>query len=427
VSEPAQPAAGFVPMRVPVAAKPAPTEPERTPAFRPVRPESEEESSSLRPHIPEQVVPTPPAALPPPGVQTPVIALDKTGPEVVRAGEPFSYEIVVRNVGMAPALRLVLVDELPAGTHVLAAEPQPFVQDNRLAWQLEGLDPGTEKRFQVRVLPAAGADWRGTATVMVSASRELHARVRGAPPAPVTEPAAAPEPLTCPVLLNLRGPGTFVVQGHPVTFELHVTNKGATPLVGLLLHTHLPPGLEHFYGSDIELNLDPLGPGDSRTEKLEVIATHTGHHVADVSVRAHGMAPVVARAEATVRNDPVLGLRLVGPREAWVGRETEYRLEVANRSPTDVSNVVVVERLPAGVSLVGGVFGGGYDAASRTLRWHVGRLAPGQVRTLALKLVTQATGPALHDITARTAQGHEARLQTVLKCWPPRPARGSER
>jgi uncharacterized repeat protein (TIGR01451 family) len=378
------------------------------------------------------------------------VALEKIGPAAVRAGEPFVYEIVLRNVGQAPAGRLVVEDELPPGTGVLLAEPAPLARDNHLAWQLNGLPPGAEKRFRVQVRPAGGGEWKGTATVIASASCELHAHVSGSAPPPAARDSApppaspaehlgggapsghrrdsAPPPAPAsPVRLDLRGPEGYVVQGHPVGFDLRVTNRGAVPLSGLLLHAHLPAGLEHFYGSDIELNLDPLGPGETRSEKLEVIATHPGRHVAEISVRAAGVAPVLAWSAALVRDDPVLGVRLVGPREAAVNREVEYHIEVTNRSPAVARDVVVLERLPQGVALVNVAPGGSYDAPSRTAQWRLGGLAPGQTRVLLVKLQARAAGPALNELTARTGQGHVARLQTVLKFWPQRGPADRER
>ena len=409
----------------PVPVKQAPPSPERLPAFRPVKlpPDETLPAPSPRVFTPHQVrrqevAPPAPAILRAAGVQTPAIALDKVGPASVRAGEPFVYEIILHNVGPVPAQRLVVEDELPPGTRVVNAEPPPLVQGNRLAWQLEGLAPGEEKHFHVQVQPAGGGAWQGTATVIVSASRALQTSVHGATP----QPAPAGQ-----VFVDLRGPESDSVQGHPLAFDMRVTNKGSAPLAGVILHAHLPPGLEHFYGSDIELNLDPLKPGETRTEKLEVIAVHAGRHVAEVSVRAANAAPMVVRAAATVRDDPVLGIRLIGPREAWTTRATEYRIEVTNRAPTEAREVVVMEHLPPGFTIVSLAPGGAYDQARHTLTWKLGSMLPGQKRVLPLKLLTRATGPALHDIVARTDQGHVARLQTVLKFWPARATTGKER
>jgi uncharacterized repeat protein (TIGR01451 family) len=399
--------------------------PARPPAFRRVTSDPQPEHSSLRPQIPE---PHPAAPLLPPAglpsVQTPTVALDKNGPKAVRAGEPFRYEIVLRNVGPVPAARVLLEDQLPPGTQVLAAQPVPLAQDGRLGWQIEGLAPGEEKRFRVEVQTAHGGEWKGTATVMVCAYRTLEASAAGpavppAPPASAPPPVApAPEPQR-QVEIDLRGPGQAVL-GHPVGFELRVTNRGAVPLADLVLRAHLPPGLEHIYGSEIELGLDPLGPGESRTETLEVIAAEPGRHAVEVTVRAGGIRPAAARAEVTVTDDPVLTVRLLGPREGATDREHPYRIEVTNRTGVLLRDVVVLERMPQGVDLSGGVPGGSFDRASRTVRWALGNLAAGQSRAVSFKLQTRATGPALNDILVRTGQGYQAGLRTVLKFWPPR-------
>jgi uncharacterized repeat protein (TIGR01451 family) len=393
------------------------------PAFRLVTPEPKQERSSLRPHIPEPAPPTPPP-LPAGSVQTPTLAVDKTGPRTVRAGEPFRYEIVLRNVGPVPAARVLLEDELPPGTQVLAALPVPLAQGGRLAWQIEGLACGEEKRFQVEARAAQGGQWKGTATVMVCAVRTLEAAVLAplAPPpaAPSAQPPAAPAPPPSAegqVVVDLRAP-TEATLGHPVVIEIHVSNRGAVPLADLVLRAHLPPGLAHFYGTDIELGLEPLGPGESRTESLEVIAAGPGRHLAELTVLSGGARPALGQTAVEVREDPYLTVRLLGPPRGATDRDHEYRIEVTNRMKVAARDVIVLDRLPPGLAPVGNIPGGTYDKASRMVRWKMGNLAAGQTRTVAMKVRTGATGPAVNEVQVRTSGGQQARLKTVLQFWP---------
>src|SRR5439155_24501176 len=104
---------------------------------------------------------------------------------------------------------------------------------HHLAWQLDGLPPGAEQRFRVQVQPAAGGEWKGTATVIVAASCELRAHVSGPAPPPAVRDAGPPPAPAGQVLLDLRGPDGVVVQGHPAAFDLRVTNHGGVPLSGL--------------------------------------------------------------------------------------------------------------------------------------------------------------------------------------------------
>src|SRR5262249_27314647 len=115
------------------------------------------------------------------GVQTPSLALEKLGPAAVRAGEPFHYELVVRNVGTVPAAHARLEDELPPGTRFLGALPPPLGRGGRLVWELDPLPPGAERRIRVEVQPAGAGEWTGAATVTVSASSALRAAVTGPP------------------------------------------------------------------------------------------------------------------------------------------------------------------------------------------------------------------------------------------------------
>jgi uncharacterized repeat protein (TIGR01451 family) len=364
-----------------------------------------QESSSLRPDLTASV-PAPPAGSA--AVCPPAVTVDRTGPSEARAGEPFTYEIVLRNVGPTPAARVLLEDNLPPGTRVLAAQPPPHVEGTRLLWQVDNLPPGSEARVRVEVQPAAAGPWEGTATVLVSATRTMRVTVGGSAPAP------APVPET-PLTLELRGPPQTVVVGHPVGFTVTVGNRGAGTLTGVVLRARLPPELDHEYGRDIELQLDPLRPGEVRRETLQVIPERPGRHPLEVSVKAAGAQPVMAHAEAAAGEDRVLQLRLLGPREGLLFRTYDYRLEVTNRSREEQRDVVLMERLPEGVELVNGTAGGTFDRAKRWVSWRVGTLAPGQTRAVVVRLQPRKANPAVNEVVARTAQGHQARLQTVLR------------
>src|SRR5439155_4835326 len=110
------------------------------------------------------------------------------------------------------------------------------------------------------------------------------------------------------------------------------------------------------------------------------------------------------RAEVTVNEDPILAVRLAGPREGSTDREYQYRIEVTNRTSVPARDVIVLERLPEGVGLVGAVPGGSFDKASRTVRWAFGSLPAGQTRAVSFKVMTRAAGPALNDVLVRTGQ-----------------------
>jgi uncharacterized repeat protein (TIGR01451 family) len=333
------------------------------------------------------------------GVQTPPLTLEKHGPAAVRAGEPFAYEIVVRNAGTVPAQQVHLEDELPPGTRFVGAQPPATPQGDRLVWHADVLPAGTEQRFRIEVIPATGGPWVGKATLSVSVAQSLRAEVSGAPAAPLT--------------LSLAGPGATLL-GHQTAFEIRLSNTAGVPTAPLVLRAPLPPGLEHVMGKVIEAPLDPLAPGETRTLKLEVVADQTGRLPVEVLLLAGEQVVTTARAEVVVNEEPVLAVRLLRPPESWADRENEYRLAVTNRSAFVARNVTVTDVLPEGVAYVGSgeAF---HDAATRTVRWSLGDLEPGQTKTVALKVVGRAGGRVLNQAAARNDQGSEARLHSFLQ------------
>ena len=81
--------------------------------------------------------------------------LQRTSPPTVKAGQPFSYEIIVRNgvpetrtwLAINIAAQQVRVEEdLPPGTKFLGAQPPAAVEGDCLMWNFENIAPGTERR-----------------------------------------------------------------------------------------------------------------------------------------------------------------------------------------------------------------------------------------------------------------------------------------
>jgi len=332
----------------------------------------------------------------PGAAQTPSLVVEKHGPATVHAGQPFTYEIVLRNVGLVPALGIRLEDELPAGTRFVGSQPPTTPQGDRLVWTGTRLPPAGEQRFRVEVIPAGGAEWNGKATVTVSVAQALRVAVSGGG-----------------LTLNLTGPPTVVV-GHPVPFDLRLTNSGSTPLTNLTLRVPLPPGLQHPLGSAIEAADLTLAPGETRTLNLELIAAQPGRQSVEAAVLSGKQTLTTTRAEVLVTEDPVLTIRITGPAESWVNQESEYRLEVTNRSGVAARSVTVTDLLPVGVAFVGS--GATWqDATTRIVRWQVGAMEPGQTKVISLKLMSRVEGGVLNQASARNEQGHEAQLHSVLR------------
>jgi uncharacterized repeat protein (TIGR01451 family) len=205
-------------------------------------------------------------------VRRPQLELAVTGPDSGLVGEPVTFQIVVRNRGLAAANGAVLETLLPAGlTH-------PGGSD--LENDIGTLGPGETRQIALRVTPTAAGD--------------LTQRVR------LTVPGE--EPVERQVLLRAQdlrlrlvanGPHTLV-DGWPASYELSLRNEGADVLPQARLVASLPSGLA-FVGADgrgvyaaethsVAWDLGDLRPGEERSLLWNGMARGSGEQVCEATV-----------------------------------------------------------------------------------------------------------------------------------------------
>jgi uncharacterized repeat protein (TIGR01451 family) len=370
----------------------------RPPAFKLIETPPAKNAAPLGPALPSVTV----EALPPGSVATPCLVLERTGPASVKAGQPFSYVIIVRNAGGVFAKQAWLVEELPPGSRFVGAEPTTVAQGDRLSWTLDDLAPGAERRFTVEVEASADGEWSAQANLTVAVASTLKVRVAL---------ALAPAPQR---FLHVTGPTTVPV-GHPVAFGIRVNNATAAPLGDLLLRVHLSAGLHHLEGDAIEAPLGDLAVGQTKSLTLDAISLQTGNLVMHTALFSGKKMLAEATVTVLATEQPILVLRQTGSLAPRLGSEELFKIEVVNRSPAQVNDVVINDQLPEGLHYVTGDAGANYDPATHTIRWNLGNLAPGQTRQLVFRATTLVPGPRLNRLSARTADGHEAQLHTILR------------
>jgi uncharacterized repeat protein (TIGR01451 family) len=308
-------------------------------------------------------------------LQTPAITLERHGPASAAPGKPFCYEMVVRNIGPVPAIMLRIDDELTPGTRLLKAEPPPRIPGDHMTWVVERLDPNREYRIQMEVQPAGVEEFVSKATVTVGVAASQRTRLQG--------PQLA---------VTMTGPALVAV-GEAAVFQIRVTNLGTAPVGGLVLRDHLPPGLKHEMGSEIEADLSPIEPGATRTIDLKTEAVQAGTYVNEAIIVCGDGQQVSAQTAFTISATPPApasppsvrapeGPRLLTEVAAQahalgVGKETTCEVRVLNAGAVPVTNLRVQAVAPAGVTPQ---FGEG-PAAARVDGQHVvfepqGALAP---------------------------------------------------
>jgi uncharacterized repeat protein (TIGR01451 family) len=230
-------------------------------------------------------------------------------------------------------------------------------------------------------------------------------------PAPATGPAATPSEFN--VKLTVTGPENAAV-GEPVVFAIEVVNNGSTAVNGLVLRDHLPSGLKHPQGDQIEADLGTLAPRQTRQIALTTTAVQPGRQVnkaliaLDDAVKAEAQATVLVAGAGLV-------IRQTGPAHSLPDRTVDYVLEVSNPGKKDAPDVRVQDVLPAGLEFVAASEGGRYDPAVRTVNWQLPCVAAGQKRDVLVKLRAKTAGDLVNRVLAQAKDGEQGQGETVIR------------
>jgi uncharacterized repeat protein (TIGR01451 family) len=323
----------------------------------------------------------------------PILTFVKNGPTSATMGQPVQFEIVVRNVGSAPAKQLILEDAIPHGVRFLSGDPQPVYQGGIVVWTLDQLGPDQVKRYQLVLQPAAAGE-------IVSQTRlTLAGGLRTQVPA-----AALGMAITSPGRVDL---------GQPAAFDIHLTNTSSKKLTGLQLRAKVPAGLKHPMGEQIEADVGELPPGASKNIKLTAQAIQNGRHVLYVQVTSADQTEVRARAAVFV-GAPGLAIHQPTVTRLLLDRPGELAIEVSNFHGSRVRNLVVTATLPEGLEFQHANERGVYHSMGRTVQWVLDNLPSDQTRTLTIQVKSQTAGQYTCQVSARSAEGLKAQSRGMI-------------
>jgi uncharacterized repeat protein (TIGR01451 family) len=336
-------------------------------------------SPSGSPSVEERQEPV--LALPPqepasvaPKSESPIVLIETVAPKSINAGRPLLTELLLKNVGGAPAYQIKVEAELPPKVESVATEPKSELHGSRLLFSpLESLNPGEERRLRIQFKTADEGDVSTKATVTFSSAVTQTTRI--------TRPK---------LILKKSGPETAAV-GESITFRLEVANAGTGPAEGIVLRDILPPGLQHPHGPEIEADVGTLGPGESKTIELSVKAAATGKQVNQVIATAEDDLKVTDQATVTV-GQAMVKLAKRGPARVFINTEAVFTLELSNPGDAAARNVELLDALPAGVTFAGASDGGRYDRDSHSVQWRFDALKPGETRQVLVKVLAGKAG-----------------------------------
>jgi uncharacterized repeat protein (TIGR01451 family) len=325
------------------------------------------------------------------GVQTPQLAVEKRGPREVQVGKPARYEIVVRNVGNAPAQDVVLRDAVPYGTALIATTPPanpigPSAAPAELVWQLGPLMPGGETRVAIEVMPQIEGEIGSVASVTFRTDASARSR------------ATKPD-------LRLEATEIKPVRiGGDMQVSLKITNPGTGVATGVVLEGLLPEGVAHRAGRELEFDVGQLRPGESRTIDLSMTSTGPGVHQARFTARADGRIEVEqpVRIEITA---PTLELTAEMPSRRYLQRPATCVLSMINAGTAPARSIELAAQLPPGMKFIRANHSGWYEERSHRVLWTLEELPPGEVGAVELVVMPVDLGPQKIVAAARSTDG----------------------
>jgi uncharacterized repeat protein (TIGR01451 family) len=330
------------------------------------------------------------------GAQSPSIIIEKQAPDEIQVGKPALFIIKVRNAGAVAAHGVEIHDDIPQGTQFISAKPAPAQPTpGKLVWALGSMKPGDEATVQLQLMPVAEGEIGSLATVHFQAAASVKTRA--------TRPA---------IKLQVSMPSAVMI-GQNLTMKINISNPGSGVATGVVLTENVPSGLKHLAGSELELEIGALRPGESRELDLTLSAAEAGHMVNLLT--AHGDANLRAedRSELDVLA-PGLKLGMSGPKRRYLERNATFTVSVSNPGTAAARDVELAATLPKGMKFVDANNLGQFDPATNTVYWSLDELPAQETGTVTVTALPQESGDLKLQVRGKARQGLSDALEETV-------------
>jgi uncharacterized repeat protein (TIGR01451 family) len=330
-------------------------------------------------------------------------------PNPVEVGQILTYTLNVSNAGPSNATGTVLSDVLPAGVTLVSVQPSQGScgGGSTISCSLGTLAVGGNASVVIQVIPNVAGSLTDTASVISgvpdpnlannSASVTVNAVIVPVPEADLgVTLTAAPNP---------------VEVGQILTYTLNVSNAGPSNATGTVLSDVLPAGVTLVSaqpsqgscggGSTISCSLGTLAVGGNASVVIQVVPNTAGSLTDTANVTSGVPDPNPANNNASVIVDAItvpgpeadLSLTLAAaPDPVTVGQILTYTLNVSNSGPSDATETVVSDVLPAGVTLVSAQPSQGSCVGATTISCSLGTIAAGGNASVVIQVIPTMTG-----------------------------------
>lgn len=192
-------------------------------------------------------------------------------------------------------------------------------------------------------------------------------------------------------------PTGAVTVGQESACELVVRNTGAVTAQRVEIEATFPANVRMLSSdpqpssnSALIWQFDEIAAGDQKVIQVKFIPIERGEVAAAASVRFTGAA-----ATSFAVTEPLLALRVDGPKEVMVGDNASQTLIISNPGTGTAANVKVEAILPAGLE----------HSRGDRLTMNLGNLAPGENRPIRLALTAVSGGRQIVEVHATADNG----------------------
>jgi uncharacterized repeat protein (TIGR01451 family) len=315
------------------------------------------------------------------------LALTKSAPSVVAAGQPLTYTLQYNVTGNAPAPTVVITDVVPANTTFVSCTGGCTQAGSLLTWNLGDLVPGNSGTLSFIVTVS---DLLPNGTVINNMARMYDAASRAAVGTASTTVSSGHG-----FSLSKRDTGYDPVQaGGVVVYSIDWSLAGTEAATSVVITDAVPANTSYVNCGGatcsqtdgiVTWNLNNQNPGTGGTVVMTVTVAGAlpNGTVLTNQARIHdsnGGLPTTATEQTTVESSHALHITKVGPATVAAGGQITYTLRYTATGNETALNVLVDDTTPPNTTFARASGAATIDTPgignTGLVRWHLGNLAP---------------------------------------------------
>ncbi len=324
------------------------------------------------------------------------LAVTKTGPSSVNAGDTITYTVEVVNLGLSDAASVVITDTLPSTGTFVSASDSGVESAGVVTWPTIGtLAASDTVTYTVTFVAPASGSITNVAAVTSATTDPDGSNNTSSVVTSVTEQAD--------LEVTKTGPAS-VSAGDTITYTVEVVNLGISDAASVVITDTLPGTGTFVSASDSGVEsagvvtwptIGTLAASDTVTYTVTFVAPASGSITNVAAVTAATADPNgtnnTSSAVTSITEQADLEVTKTGPASVNAGDTITYTVEVVNLGLSEATSVVVTDTLPSTGTFVS-ASDSGVESAGVVTWPTIGTLAASDTVTYTVTFVAPATG-----------------------------------